>query len=94
MSGAYRSLKVWVADTFEPLRPVYDAWMRVIAAFSWVSVRVALVALFVTMFLIYGLVLRVIGKDPMNRQLSADRESYWGDNIVNNLTFDDFKKMY
>jgi hypothetical protein len=94
MSSAYRSIKAWVVDTFEPLRPVYDAWMKIIAAFSWVSVRVALVALFITMFLIYGLVLRVIRKDPMNRQLGADRESYWGDNIVDNTTLDDFKKMY
>lgn len=94
MIGVYRSVRDWLIDTLEPLRPVYDAWMRVIAAFSWVLVRLALVLMFFTVFLLYGIVLRIVGKDPMQRELDPQRDSYWGGNILNNTGVDDFKKQY
>lgn len=94
MTGTYQSVKSWVADTFEPLRPVYDAWMKAIAGFSWLLVRIVLILLFFTAFLIYGIVLRVVGKDPMQRRLDPTRKSYWGENIVNNTDIDEFMRQY
>ena len=94
MASRYRSLKAWVAQTFDPLRPVYDTWMKLIAGFNWILVRVVLVFLFYTVFLVYGLVLRVSGKDPMRRALDAETESYWESNTINNETLEKFGKQY
>lgn len=94
MRQQYRKAKAWIADTFEPLKPVYDAWMKVIAGFSWVLARVVLTLAFWTIFLLYGVVLRITGKDPMSRSLDTNRDSYWGENIVNNDDIEDFKTQY
>lgn len=94
MRETYRSLKMWIADTFAPLRPVYDAWMRLIAGFSWLLARVVLTIAFFTIFLLYGVILRLIGKDPMNRALDEHRSSYWSENIVNSDDIEDFKTQY
>lgn len=94
MRGTYRRVKAWIADTFQPLQPVYDAWMRVIAAFSWLLARVVLTVAFFTAFLLYGVVLRLTGKDPMSRTIDDDAESYWTDNVVTNDELSDFKTQY
>jgi hypothetical protein len=87
---SYRRLK----SALSPLQPIYDAWMAVIAAFSWLLARIVLTILFFTAFLIYGVVLRIVRRDPMRRSLDPDRESYWGDNIVSNDELADYEVLY
>jgi len=78
----------------EPLRPIYDAWMTLIAAFAWLLSRVTLTALFFTAFSVYGILIRLTGRDPMRRRIDPDRDSYWRDNVVNNADLDDFRTQY
>lgn len=94
MQEPYGSTKSRVVAVFGPLRPLYDAWMRCIAGVSWVIVRVLLVVVFVTVFLAYGIALRIAGKDPMNRALEDDRDTYWEDAAVNNDDIEDFRRQY
>lgn len=94
MLERYRSIKTWIADSFDPLRPIYDAWMRAIAGFSWLLARVMLTFAFFTVFLLYGVVLRLIGKDPMNRTIDENATSYWTDNVIENDDIQDFEKQY
>lgn len=94
MAGTYQRVKAWVASTFEPLRPAYDAWMQVIAAFSWVLVRVILTIAFFTAFAIYGALLRLVRKDPMNRTVPTDEPTYWRDTVNSNDQLSDFRKQY
>lgn len=94
MCGVYRSVKSWIADTFEPLRPIYDGWMRLIAGFSWLLARVVLTIAFFTAFLLYGVILRLTGKDPMARRIDQNRSSYWEENIANNEDIEHFKTQY
>lgn len=90
LRNAYRRTK----DVLEPLRPVYDAWMRLIAGFSWVLARVMLTLLFFTAFIAYSVVLSLAGRDPMQRTLKEDRDTYWDDNVVSNDDIDDYNKLY
>lgn len=76
-----------------PLSPVVDAWLKFVDGFSWVLTRIVLISTFFTVFLVYGVVLRVIRKDPMNRALE-ECDSYWDDNTVNNKSIDDFRSLY
>lgn len=68
--------------------------MKAIAGFSWLLARVVLTIAFFSIFLLYGIVLRIINKDPMNRTLDAKQATYWDDNVVNNADLNDFKKQY
>lgn len=94
MDDRPRSLKGWIVDTFEPLRPAYDAWMRAISGFNWILVRIILTVTFFTAFLAYGAILRLVGKDPMKRTLDDDRPSYWADNARTNTSLSDFERQY
>jgi len=94
MRERIRAIKGWIATTFAPLKPVYDAWMWVIRAFNWVLARVVLTLAFVTVFFAYGVVLRIISKDPLNRGLDSERSSYWGDNVNDNEGLSDFQTQY
>lgn len=83
-----------VREPLEPLRPLYDAWMATIAAFSWLLARVLLTLAFFTVFLTYGIVLRLLRRDPMNRSLDATASSYWQENVVSNKTIEEFQRQY
>jgi hypothetical protein len=83
-----------IKRALEPLRPIYDAWMTVIAGFSWLLVRVLLTLLFFTAFVLYSVVLAVTRRDPMRRTLRPDASSYWGENVVVNDSLEEFERLY
>jgi len=58
------------------LRLVYRAWMLLGHALGWVNTRLLLGATYFLLLLPTGLVLRVMGRDPLDRRL-RDRGSYW-----------------
>jgi hypothetical protein len=92
--GAFARVRRTIADYLSPLQPVYDAWMRLIAGFSWVLVRVLLAIAFVTVFTLYGVIVRLSGRDPLKRSIDPDRQSYWSDHVVQNADLEDFRKLY
>lgn len=94
MRERYLRVKTWIADVLSPLRPVYDAWMWLVAGFGWLLARVVLTVAFFTIFTVYGVVLRLTGKDPMDRTLDEDRPSYWEESVLGNETVDEFKTQY
>jgi hypothetical protein len=57
-------------------RRFHDLWMRLARALGYVSNRVILSLLFYGVFMPYGLVSRLAGRDPLNRR-GAGRPSYW-----------------
>lgn len=77
-----------------PLRPLFDGWMLIVRGFSWLLARVFAVALFFTGFLGYGIVMRLVGFDPLHRTIDEDRETYWGETVTNCTNIEEFKKQY
>jgi hypothetical protein len=58
------------------LLPVYRVWMGLAFAMGFVMTRVILTVVFVGMVIPIGLVMRLVGKDPLDRQWRA-AASYW-----------------
>ena len=58
------------------LAPVHGVWMRVGHALGWINTRIILAISFYLIFLPWGLIMRMMGKDPMNRGFLKDAESY------------------
>lgn len=61
------------------LKPVFAAWLKFAEALNWVVTRVALIAVFMLLIVPTRLVLRVFGKDPLNRRWLPDASTYWED---------------
>jgi len=60
----------------EFLAPVYRAWIRFGHVLGAVSSRIVLTVLFFVIFAPAGLVMRLLGRDPLNRRFDQDLDSY------------------
>ncbi len=69
-------LAAWALLWPTGLRPVYIGWMRVGHLLGWINSRIILGIMFYLMILPVGLIIRMLGKDPMRRRLEREVESY------------------
>lgn len=58
------------------LRPVHRVWMVFGDIMAWVNTRLVLAILFFGVFAAFGLSLRLLAKDPLNRKLDPNTKSY------------------
>ena len=58
------------------LRPVYYLWMKLGHALGWINTRIILGLVFFVMFAPVALMLRIFGKDPLQRRLDDEAGSY------------------
>jgi len=58
------------------LRPVFYVWMKLGHALGWINTRIILGVVFFVLFAPVALLLRVLGKDPMHRELDGDAQTY------------------
>lgn len=59
------------------LRPVYRVWMALALVLGYVMTRVVLTLVFFLLVTPIGLVLRALGKDPLQRDVDTSASSYW-----------------
>ena len=69
-------LAAWGLLAPTTLQPVYVGWMKFGHGMNWINTRLILGLLFYGMFLPFGLVMRLFGKDPMQRRLDKSITSY------------------
>ncbi len=58
------------------LKPVHSAWMRLAHILGWINTKVILGLFFFCILLPAGTVMRLAGRDPMNRKFEPDTNSY------------------
>ena len=63
---------------YQRLIPFYKRWMKVVHLIGTVFTTVILSIVFYLVFGISGLILRLLGKDLLDRKLEPKKESYWG----------------
>lgn len=59
------------------LRPLYRVWMALALVLGYVMTRVLLTLVFFLAVTPIGLVMRLLGKDPMHRRPDPKRPTYW-----------------
>lgn len=58
------------------LKPLYLAWMKFGDVAGWVNTRIILFLLFYGLVLPVGLIMKLLGSDPMHRKAAPDAASY------------------
>lgn len=58
------------------LNGVYRAWMKIGMALGWVNSRIILGLVFYVLIVPMGVVMRLLGKDPMRRRYDSTSKSY------------------
>jgi hypothetical protein len=66
----------WALLLPSTLKPVYVGWMKFGNIMNWINTRLILGILFYGMFMPLGLVMRLLGKDPMHRKMDSGARSY------------------
>lgn len=69
-------LMIWGMLAPRSLGPVYRGWMRFGLLMNRVTSPVVLTLVFFLVFVPAGLVIRLLGKDPMKRRLDPETASY------------------
>jgi hypothetical protein len=59
------------------LKPIYVGWMTFAFALGWVNTRLILGIVFYLIFTPAGLVMRLLGKDPLGLRLERQTSTYW-----------------
>ena len=61
----------------QSLRPIFVGLSLISLPIGWVVSELALLVLFYGVFLPIGLLLRLLGRDPLDRKFDAQASSYW-----------------
>ena len=61
----------------QTLRPIFVGLSLVSLPIGWVVSELTLLVLFYGLFLPIGLLLRLLGRDPLDRKFDAQASSYW-----------------
>ena len=69
-------LGTWGLVAPDSLRPVYRGWMRFGLLLSKITTPIIMGLVFFVLIMPFGLVLKILGKDPMRRHSDAAAESY------------------
>ena len=76
------------------LRPIYKIWMLFAFFIGGIVSRVILTVLFYVVLTPIGLVMRIFGKDILNKTLDKNQRSYWVKKDLSGYTKDQYGKMY
>ena len=89
------SAALFVAGMFVPFaaRAFHMAWMRLAVALGHVNSRVLLTLMYYLVFTPYGLVSRLVGRDPLRRRGKAG-ESYWVERKATRQTREQFERLF
>ncbi len=69
-------LWVWALAAPLTLNPVYQVWMRFGQALGWVETRIVLGIIFYLIVFPVGLVMRLLGHDPMRKGFDQNLDTY------------------
>jgi hypothetical protein len=69
-------LLLWSLLLPKTLKPLYQLWMAIGEVLGWINTRIILGVLFVALFFPVGLLMKLMGKDPMHRRLDRQAASY------------------
>lgn len=70
------ALAFWALAAPATLRPFYRAWMQLGQVLGWINSRFILGILFLVLMLPVGVILRLLGKDPLRRRFAPTALSY------------------
>lgn len=69
-------LSAWALLAPSTLKPVYTSWMKFGNVMNWINTRLILGILFYGIFMPFGFIMRILGKDPMQRKRNSSLPSY------------------
>ena len=76
------------------LKPVYFPYMWLARIVAFVNIHLLLGLVFYTLFTLIGLGMRLVGRDPLDRKIAPDEESYWQRRAASLFPRDHYRKRF
>ena len=76
------------------LKPLYLAWMTLARILAFINTHILLALVFYSLFTLIGGIMRLVGRDPLDRKLSANAASYWQRREQPLLGRDHYKRQF
>ncbi len=76
------------------LKPIYFPYMWLARIVAFVNIHLLLGLVFYTLFTLTGLGMRLLGRDPLDRKITADAESYWQRRSPSLFARDHYRKRF
>jgi hypothetical protein len=64
------------------VRPIYTGWMVMVFPLGWAISHMLLALVFFGLFTPLALVLKLVGRDPLQRRVQPNRATYWAPKIL------------
>ncbi len=61
----------------EGLNPFFQLWMKFAYLLGWINTRIILTVVYFSLFCSTGLILKLIGKRPIDTRFNKDSSTYW-----------------
>jgi len=76
------------------LKPLYIAWMKFAFILGWINTRLILIVLFFLVITPIGLLLKLLGKDLLDRKIDKKSPSYWWIEDRREFNPQDYEKQF
>ena len=76
------------------LKPIYFPYMWLARIVAFVNIHLLLGLVFYTLFTLIGLGMRLLGRDPLDRKIAPDEESYWQRRASSLFPRDHYRKRF
>ena len=90
------SASFFISAAFMPmvLKPIYILWMRLAFILGWINTRLLLCIIFYLVFTPVAIASRLFRKDPLDRKIEKEKESYWGKREVKPFVPTDYERLF
>ncbi|OGX15637.1 MAG: hypothetical protein A2166_02585 [Omnitrophica WOR_2 bacterium RBG_13_41_10] len=76
------------------LKPVYILWMKLAFILGWINTRLILIIMFYLVLTPMSIVLRLLGKDLLDRKIDKNRDSYWHKKEAKVFNVSDYERQF
>jgi hypothetical protein len=76
------------------LGPIYIVWMKFARILEWVNTRIILSVIFYLIFTPLGLVMKLLGKDLLDRRIEGNKDSYWHKKENKGFNLSDYERQF
>lgn len=61
----------------QALSGAHNIWMKLALALGWINTRIILLIIYYSVFTAIGLIMRLLGKGPLDLKIEKNKVSYW-----------------
>jgi hypothetical protein len=76
------------------IKPIYFICLKLAFILEWVSTRFIMLVIFYLVLTPFGLAMRLLGRDCLDRKIEKNKESYWKEKVKHPFNPQDYERQF